>query len=66
MIFTRLLKGAMLLEMLITKSSGKPLPYNNLTLTRQPHKMVKHTQTIRWQFADELFKCIRPFSGLGA
>ena len=22
---------------------------------RQPHKMVKHIQTIRWQFADELF-----------
>ena len=23
--------------------------------------MVKHTQTIRWQFADELFECVRPF-----
>ena len=25
---------------------------------RQPHKMVKHTQTIRRQFADELFECV--------
>ena len=25
---------------------------------RQSHKMVKHTQTIRRQFADELFECV--------
>ena len=25
---------------------------------RQPHKMVKHTQTIRRSFADELFECV--------
>ena len=24
----------------------------------QSHKMVKHTQTIRRQFADELFECV--------
>ena len=25
---------------------------------RQSNKMVKHTQTIRRQFADELFECV--------
>ena len=24
---------------------------------RQLHRMVEHTQIIRWQFADELFDC---------
>ena len=28
--------------------------------------MVKHTQTIRQQFADELFQCVWPFCGIGA
>ena len=28
--------------------------------------MVKHTQTIRWQIADELFECIWPFCEIGA
>ena len=28
--------------------------------------MVKHTQTIRRQFADELFECVWPFCGIGA
>ena len=28
--------------------------------------MVKHTQTIRRQFADELFACVWPFCGIGA
>ena len=28
---------------------------------RKPHKMVKHTQTIRRQIADELFECVWPF-----
>ena len=31
----------------------------------QPHKMVKHTQTIRRQFADRLFECVWPFSAVG-
>ena len=31
----------------------------------QSHKMVKHTQTIRRQFADELFECVWPFCGIG-
>ena len=29
-----------------------------VTLYSQPHKMVKHTQTIRRQFADDLFECV--------
>ena len=28
--------------------------------------MVKHTQTIRWQIAYELFECYWPFCGIGA
>ena len=32
--------------------SWEPEPFK-----RQSHKLVKHTQTIRRQFADELFKC---------
>ena len=27
--------------------------------------MVKHTQTIPRQIADELFECVRPFCGIG-
>ena len=29
-------------------------------------KMVKHTQTIRKQIADELFEYVWPFCGIGA
>ena len=32
----------------------------------QPNKVVKHTQTIRWQFADELFEFVWLFCGVGA
>ena len=28
--------------------------------------MVKHTQTIPRQIADELFECVWPFCGIGA
>ena len=28
--------------------------------------MVKHTQTIRGQFANELIECVWPFCGIGA
>ena len=28
--------------------------------------MVKQTQTICWQIADELFECVWPFCGIGA
>ena len=28
--------------------------------------MVKHTQTIRRQIADDLFECVWPFYGIGA
>ena len=31
---------------------------NEVTLTSQFHKMVKHTETIRRQFADKLFECV--------
>ena len=33
---------------------------------RQSHKMVKHTETIRRQFADELFEYVWPFCKIGA
>ena len=33
---------------------------------RQFHKMVKHTQTIRRQIADELFECVWQYYGIGA
>ena len=36
------------------------------TFKRQALKMVKHTQAIRHQFADELFECVWPFWGLDA
>ena len=32
-----------------------------LTLKRQLHKMVKHTETIRRQIVDELFEYVWPF-----
>ena len=32
----------------------------------QSHKMVKHTQTIRRQIADELFECVWLFCEIGA
>ena len=30
----------------------------------QPHKMVKHTHTIRWQFADDLFSVFDHFMSM--
>ena len=33
---------------------------------RQPHKMAKHTQTIRRLLANELFECVWPLCGVGA
>ena len=33
---------------------------------RQSRKMVKHTQTIRRQFSDELFNCVWPLCEIGA
>ena len=35
-------------------------------LVLQSHKMVKHTQTIHRQIADELLECVWPFCGVGA
>ena len=43
----------------IWKIDINPLKY-------QPHKMVKHTQTIRRQIANELFECVWLFCGVGA
>ena len=44
-------------------SSGKLFMVNQHVIGIYPfqcqfHKMVKHTQTIRRQFADELFECV--------
>ena len=33
---------------------------------KQFYKMVTHTQTIRWQIANELFKRVWSFCGIGA
>ena len=38
----------------------------NLRFKRQINKVAKKTQTIRQQFADELFECVWPFCGIGA
>ena len=32
----------------------------------QTHKMVKYSETIRRQIAEELFECVWPFCGVGA
>ena len=37
-----------------------------LTLWEPTPQMVKHTQTVCRQFADELFECVWPFCGVGA
>ena len=37
----------------------------NFTFKHQPHKMVKHTQTIRRETADELFECVWSCCGVG-
>ena len=44
--------------MLLSKASVNPFKH-------QSHKMVKHTQTIRRQSADELFECVWPFCEIG-
>ena len=41
------------------------LPKKLQPFKRQSHKMVKHTQTIRRQFTDELFECVWPFCDIG-
>ena len=51
--------------LLVIKEQFLPQPFKC-----QPHKMVKHTQTIRRQqpktTAEELFKCVGLFCGFGA
>ena len=46
--------------------SLKPKINKIQTFKRQSHKMVKHTQTIRQQIADELFEYFWPFCEIGA
>ena len=41
------------------------LPHLN-SLSVNPTKMIKHTQKIRRQFADELFQCVWTFCGVDA
>ena len=38
-----------------------PTPIPSEPFKRQSHKIVKHTQTIRQQFANELFECLTIF-----
>ena len=60
------LKKVSFLEVTFNLITGLYTPYkkpnDNLlyikSFKRQNHKMVKHTQTIRRQFADELFECV--------
>ena len=40
--------------------------FNPLIANCQPHKMFKHTPTIRRKFANELFECVSLFCGVGA
>ena len=40
--------------------------YTSYPFKRQPHKMVKHIQSIRRLSADELFECVWPCCGVGA
>ena len=45
--------------MYLTAAKSSTVDYaKQFTLKRQFHKMVKHTQTIRRQIADELFECV--------
>ena len=54
-------------EFKIETSSRKKLHLlTSLTFKRQYHKMVKHTETIRRQIADELFECVWPFCRVAA
>ena len=39
---------------------------NSKSFKHQSHKMAKRIQTVRRQFADELFECVCPFSEIGA
>ena len=39
---------------------------NDTTVLLKILEMVKHVQTIRGKFADELFECVWPFCGVGA
>ena len=53
---------SIVLDIVLGESSFKI----TLTLKHQSTKMVKHTETIRRQFADKLFECVWPFWETGA
>ena len=48
------------------KPRGVISRWSGYSFKRQFYKMVKHTQTIRRQIADELFECVWPFCGIGS
>ena len=50
-------------QTIVVLKSSREIYYH---FKRQSHKMVKHTQTIRRQFSDELFECVWPFCEIGA
>ena len=52
------------LSSLYSTFKSKISTYSNKPFKRQPHKMVKHTQTIRQQFANKLFEYVWPFCGV--
>ena len=45
--------------------SSKKLLFNPLSANLTKYKIVKHTQTIRWQIADEFFEYVLPFCCVG-
>ena len=67
-----ILDGYSLEECFISPGISQSFIHDHLPLhlyinfNRQSHKMIKHTQTIRRQIADELFECVCPFCEIGA
>ena len=50
---------------LIASIEPSCLLFYSWTFRRQSHKMIKCTQTIYRQFADDMFKCVWPFCKFG-
>ena len=48
------------------KPRGLISRWSGYSFERQFYKMVKHTQTIRRHFADELCEGVWPFCGIGS
>ena len=53
------------LKKLIASIESSCLLFYSWTFRRQSHKMVKYTQTIYRQFADDMFECVWPFCKIG-